>query len=99
MATIEPYRTKAGKRYMVRFRTPDNRQTTKRGFGTKRDAEAYAATTEVAKLQGQYVDISRTRALIGDLGGPWLARKAQLKPSSHRVLESAWRVYVEPRWG
>ena len=38
MATIEPYDTKAGRRYMVRYRTPDHTPTKKRGFKTKRDA-------------------------------------------------------------
>ena len=31
MATIEPYETKAGKRYRVRYRTPGRGQTDKRG--------------------------------------------------------------------
>jgi hypothetical protein len=46
MATIEPYETKAGKRYRVRYRTPGRGQTDKRGFKTKREAEAFAATVE-----------------------------------------------------
>ncbi|HMO12272.1 MAG TPA: Arm DNA-binding domain-containing protein, partial [Actinotalea sp.] len=50
MATIEPYSTAGGaKRYRVRYRTPDRRQTDRRGFRTKRDAEAFAATVEVSK--------------------------------------------------
>jgi integrase len=33
------------------------------------------------------------------LGTAWLARKeGHLKPSGYRSYESAWRVYVEPRW-
>ena len=55
MATIESYETKAGKRYRVRYRTPGRGQTDKRGFRTKRDAEAFAATVEVAKIRGEYV--------------------------------------------
>ena len=41
MATIELYETKAGKRYRVRYRTPGRGQTDKRGFKTKREAEAF----------------------------------------------------------
>ena len=53
MATIERYQTKSGaKRYRVRYRTPDRRQIDKRGFRTKRDAEQFAATVEVAKMRG-----------------------------------------------
>lgn len=99
MATIEPYSTAKGeRRYRVRYRTPDRRQTDKRGFRTKRDAEAFAATIEVAKLRGEYIDPSAARATIGALGPGWLARRAHLKPSAHRVLDQAWRVHVSPRW-
>jgi len=56
MATISSYKTSQGQtRYRVRYRTPDRRQTDKRGFRTKRDAEQFAATVEVAKMRGEYV--------------------------------------------
>ncbi len=32
MGSVTPYETAAGKRYRVRYRTPDRRQTDKRGF-------------------------------------------------------------------
>ena len=52
MATIEGYKDASGtKRYMVRYRTPQQTQTKKRGFRTKRDAEDFAATVEVRKLE------------------------------------------------
>ena len=38
MGTIEACETARGKRYRVRYRTPDHRQTDKRGFRTKREA-------------------------------------------------------------
>ncbi len=99
MATIEPYQTSKGeRRYRVRYRTPDRRQTDKRGFRTKRDAEAFAATVEVAKLRGEYVNPTAARATVGDLGPDWLTRKEHLKPSSHSVLVSSWRIHVSPRW-
>ena len=50
MATIEKYESKGGATlYRVRYRTPDRRQTDKRGFRTKRDAERFAATVEVSQ--------------------------------------------------
>ena len=56
MATIEKYQTATGTtRYMVRYRTPQHTQTKKRGFTTKRAAEAFANTVEVEKLTGNYV--------------------------------------------
>jgi hypothetical protein len=41
MATISKYQTATGATlYRVRYRTPDRGQTDKRGFKTKRDAQA-----------------------------------------------------------
>ena len=43
MAQVVQYQTAHGKRYRVRYRTPDRRQTDRRGFKTKPEAEAFAA--------------------------------------------------------
>ena len=100
MATIEAYTTKAGRRYQVRYRTPDHTQTKKRGFKTKRLAEAYAATVEVEKLRGEYISPTLGRITVGELAPAWLSRKeSDVAPSNYRTLESAWRTHVEPRWG
>ncbi|TPW78412.1 site-specific integrase [Schumannella sp. 10F1B-5-1] len=99
MATIEPYETKQGRRYRVRYRTPDRRQTDKRGFKTKREAELHLASVEVSKARGEYVDVSASRARVETLGANWLATQTHLKPSASRSIEIAWRVHVEPRWG
>ncbi|WP_237568693.1 tyrosine-type recombinase/integrase [Mycolicibacterium lacusdiani] len=100
MAQVVAYQTAQGKRYRVRYRTPDRRQTDKRGFRTKRDAEMFAATIEVAKMRGEYVNPADARRTVDSLGPSWLARqKGHLKPSSYRPLEVAWRTRVQPRWG
>src|SRR6476646_9901135 len=101
MATINKYQTSSGTTlYRVRYRTPDHRQTDKRGFATKRAAEAFAATVEVAKLKGEYVAPSHARVTIGELGPAWLDRqRGHLKPSAYSPLEIAWRLRVAPRWG
>ncbi|KOS54508.1 tyrosine-type recombinase/integrase [Rhodococcus rhodochrous] len=100
MATIESYETSGGKRYMVRFRTPDRTQSKKRGFKTKRDAEAFAATVEVEKMRGEYVPPSLGRITVAELAPEWLKRKqADVAPSNYRTLDSAWRTHVQPRWG
>ena len=49
MATISRYTTVDCVRWRVRFRKPDPRQTDKRGFKTKPEAEAVAATVEVSQ--------------------------------------------------
>ncbi|NKS54750.1 tyrosine-type recombinase/integrase [Rhodococcus hoagii] len=100
MATIEPYDTARGRRYRVRYRTPEGRQTDKRGFPTKKAAEAFANRVEANKLDGTYVAPSAGRVTVGELGLDWLDRqKAHLKPSTYRLYESGWRTHVEPRWG
>ncbi|MGW6376287.1 tyrosine-type recombinase/integrase [Rhodococcus sp. NPDC055112] len=99
MATVKSYETAKGKRYRVRYRKPDGRQTDKRGFTTKKAAEAYANTVEVDKLTGSYVAPSAGRYTIGELGPDWLARqRAHLKPAALHSIDSAWKVHVEPRW-
>lgn len=98
MATVKSYEIGGGKRYRVRYRKPDGSQTDKRGFRTKRDADLFAATVEVKKASGEYIDPSRGNVTIGELGEKWLASRAHLKPSSKAAYESAWRLHVKPRW-
>lgn len=99
MATIESYVTQSGKRYMVRYRKPDRTQTNKRGFRTKRDAQSFLNSVEVSKDRGDYIDPSLANVTIAELGPSWLGRKKNLKPSSFRPMEIAWRLHVEPIWG
>jgi integrase len=101
MATIEKYQISSGAtRYRVRYRTPERSQTDKRGFRTKRDAERFAATVEVAKMREKYIPPTLGRITVEQLGPAWLERqKGHMKPSGFRSYESAWRVHVEPRWG
>jgi integrase len=99
VATIEPYETKQGRRYRVLYRTPERRQTTKRGFTTKRDAERFARTIEVSKDRGEFINPADSAAAVGELGAGWIKTQTHLKASSYRPVESAWRIHVEPRWG
>lgn len=110
MATIESYEVPRKNRdgkplkpltlYMVRYRTPQRTQTKKRGFKTKRDAEAFAATVEVEKMTGQYVAPSLGLITVGELAPAWLSRKeSDVAKSNYRMLESAWRVHVKDAWG
>lgn len=101
MATISKYETANGTTlYRVRYRTPGRGETQKRGFKTKRDAEIFASSVEVSKLRGEYVAPSLGRITVGELAADWLALKKQATaPSHYRMLESAWRVHVKPKWG
>ena len=90
MATIEKYLTKAGEtRYMVRYRKPDHGQTKKRGYRTKRDAEAAAVLLEAGKLRGEYIAPTDGRVKVDDIARAWLARS--------RIQGEPWRFAVKPR--
>ncbi|CQD07457.1 phage-related integrase [Mycobacterium europaeum] len=104
MATIEKYETTAGStRYRVRYRTPDHRQTTKRGFSTKRDAQAWADQLEVDKRRGAYVAPAAGRVKLGEYAQSWLDSKHKLKPSTRSryqgVLDAALAKYAEMALG
>lgn len=101
MATIERYQTSGGKTlYRVRYRAPSGRQTCRRGFRTKRDAQRFTASVEVSMMRGDYIPPSLGKVALGELGQAWLDRKKQSSAPSHfRTLVSAWKVHVQPRWG
>jgi integrase len=99
MGSIHAYETAGGKRYRVQYRTPERDLTGKRGFRTKRDAELFLASVEVAKARGEFLDARASRSTISALGAEWLANQHHLKPSSLRPVEIAWRLHVQPKWG
>jgi integrase len=81
----------------VRYRTPDRRQTTKRGFQRKADAEAWANQLEVDKRRGAYVAPAAGRVQLGEFAREWLESKHKLKPSTRAryqvVLDTALARY------
>jgi len=93
MATISKYQTASGATlYRVRYRTPGRGQTDKRGFTTKRDAQAFAEQIEVNKRRGLYVAPSDGRVKFGGLARAWLDSKHNLKPSTRARYESTLTV-------
>jgi len=100
MGSVEAYETASGRRYRVRYRRPNHRQTAKRGFRTKREAERFLITVESQIMVGDFIDPANSRVTVAELAPDWLGvKKMKLKPSSYKLLDDAWRVYVEPRWG
>lgn len=99
MGSIESYQSAKGKRYRVRFRKPDHSQGQKRGFSTKRDAEVFLSTIEVAKHRGDFIDPAAGHLRVGVFGPDWISAQSHLKASTFKALESTWRTWVEPRWG
>lgn len=85
--------------HRVRYRKPDGKQTDKSGFRTKRLAEDFAATVEVKKMTGEYIDPSAGRVTIGVLGDHWTTNRAGVTPNTVAGGDSAWSVHVRPYWG
>lgn len=94
-----PNRKKDHTLLRVRYRKPNGKQTDKRGFARKRDAEQFCATVEVDKLTGSYIAPSLGRITIGEIGTAWLAGQVFDKESWATRVESIWRVHIEPEWG
>lgn len=87
-------------RYLVRYRQPDGRQTKKRGFTTKRDAEQWLTAIEGAKQRGEFVAVSAGRVSVESIAVPWLAAKrASVKASTYDGIEGAWQHHVAPTFG
>lgn len=100
MATIEKYETNTGAtRYRVRYRTPDHRQTTKRGFQTKRDATAWAEQLEVDKRKGSYVAPAAGRVKLGEYAKDWLSSKHKLKPSTRSRYQVVLDTFIADHSG
>ena len=99
MGSIEPYQTKAGRRYRVIYRRPDHWQTSKRGFRTKRDAELFLASTELTKAQGPYVDPSKVRADVSSWMQRWLNTRTDLRATTRTRISGIIANYIDPELG
>ena len=97
MATIELYETSTGKRYKVRYRTPQQTQTKKRGFTTMRDA-GVRGHRRGAELLGAYAKLFR-KPVFGELAESWFAGKVNLSASTRARYRSALDVHLLPAFG
>ncbi|HJF13064.1 Arm DNA-binding domain-containing protein [Corynebacterium falsenii] len=71
MATIEAYHLKDGsKRYRVRYRKPDRKPTSKRGFKTQREANQFKAAVEVSMLDGSYIPPTAGKITVATMAAP-----------------------------
>lgn len=100
MASVERDPRTKNNTWRVQYRKPDGKLTSKAGFRTKRDAQAFAETTEVSKRQGSYIAPQDAQVTLGELGTDWLVtHQSAVKPSTFHSDESAWRIHVNPKWG
>lgn len=65
-------RAPKGTRYVVRWRTPQ-RQSRKRTFTSKRDAEVFEAKVSTKVAEGSYVDRRTGAITLGEYAGKWIA--------------------------
>jgi integrase len=99
MGSITAYQTSKGRRYRVIYRKPDNIQTQKRGFTTKRDAELFLAETEISKNRGSYVDPSKSRVTLGTWIDEWMMTRSDWKPTSRERVRGIVELHVRPKIG
>jgi integrase len=99
MASILPYETKNGRKWRVKYHTPDNGSTAKSGFKTKREAQLWSAENIVKMSTGDYVAPADGKITVGKLGPEWLdGKRGVMKASSIRSLDTSWKIWVEPQW-
>jgi integrase len=90
-------RADGGPGYQVRYRDPGGRQRA-RMFRRKGDADRFAATVEVDKLRGSYVDPSAGKIALRDYAEQWLA--AQTFDEATRIAtELRIRLHINPHLG
>lgn len=82
MGAVTAYDTANGRCCRVRYRKPDKSQTDKRGFRTRRDADLFFASVEIAKHAGRYIDPCRARVRVADWTATQLASHSDLRPST-----------------
>ena len=99
MGSIESYETDKGRRYRVLYRKPDHRQTQKRGFTTKRDAQLFMADIELSKHRGAYVDPSKTRMTVEAWMKIWLDTRTDFRATTRSRVVGIVDKYVVPQLG
>ncbi|MHA7154238.1 tyrosine-type recombinase/integrase [Arthrobacter sp. TMN-50] len=99
MASIDSYQTSKGKLWRVRYRTPDHTQSMKRGFTTKRDAQHWLSSMEVAKANGEYVGVAAGKITVAQVADQWFDAQVQVKQTTRSNYKQALEKYVKPTWG
>jgi integrase len=100
MATIERYMSASGQvRYRVRYRTPERRQTDKRGFITKRDAQAFATSVATSIMRGAYIAPDAGKVTFDELYEAWATARTRPKASTRAKEASTWATHLRDRWG
>lgn len=90
MARIQKRQTKSGATtYVVKWRTPDNRERSTGGFRTRKAANAYATKVEDAKPRGTTFDPNAGKLVFRDAAAAWLASRHDLKATTLSAYRDA----------
>lgn len=96
MANIKAYTTKAGRRWRVRYRRPDGRQTDKRGFQTKAAAELWASKNVVEIATGTWISPEAGKTPLSAVADAWLASKSRVTPKTLAGYTTTVKLHLEP---
>lgn len=100
MATTSSYLTSKGeKRWRVRYRKPDHSQTDKRGFKTKKAADEFLARLQVDLIDGEWVDPSNSKKLLGPIAEAWFDSFLDLQPNTLAGYRQTLNKHILPTWG
>ncbi|MBX3193874.1 MAG: tyrosine-type recombinase/integrase [Microbacteriaceae bacterium] len=99
MGSVKPYETANGRRYRVQYRKPDQTNTTKRGFTTKKAAELFLATVDVDMSQGRYIDPSLAKVTLAEWLKTWLDARNDLRATTRSRVESIIDTHIRPELG
>lgn len=88
----------SGKKWEVRYAKPDGKPTRKRGFATKRDAEAWQSQMVLDRNAGAFVTTKERSALMGPLIRRHVANSVGLAQSTTANRTSTARTWVTPKW-
>lgn len=97
MAHIQRRIRNGAVRWVARSSLPSGREIS-RTFKRKIDAERWMATTEAAKLRGDWVDPAAGKVRTGEWAPRWLETKRNLKPKTRHSYRSLLDSLVLPRF-
>lgn len=84
--------------YLVRYRAPDGHQH-KKTFARRSDADRHAASVEVDKTRGEWVDPRLGRMTFAEWVEKWHATEARLRPSTRAQHASLLANHILPALG
>ena len=100
MSSFERYETKAGTKWMVRWRDNAKQARKKKGFKTKREAVLWWQDYTAGNPRLSDAPLSTAQRLeVQHLYEGWVDGRKNMAPSTFRKDEGVWRNHVLPYWG